>query len=104
LANALLPTISSHDVTRDDLKALADGIISLGLTGEDVQYSEAEQATMALASILSTAKFFGNLNYDQMTAMTKAMNGLYGAFASDESYRQEPFVRALREFRRTVPQ
>jgi hypothetical protein len=104
LANALLPTITSHDFTRDDLKALADGIISLGLTGGDGQYSEAEQATMALASILSTAKFFGNLNYDQMTAMTSAMNGLYGAFASDESYRQEPFVRALREFRRTVPQ
>jgi Cytochrome c554 and c-prime len=104
LANALSRSISSHDFTRDDLKALADGIISLGLTGDDVQYSEAEQATMALASILSTAKYFGNLNYDQMTEMTKAMNGLYGAFASDESYRQEPFVRALREFRRTVPQ
>jgi hypothetical protein len=104
LANALSRTVSGHDFTRGDLKALADGIIALGLTGDNVQYSEAEQATMALASILSAAKFFGNLNDDQINAMTKAMNGLYGAFASDESYRQEPFVRALREFRRTVPQ
>jgi hypothetical protein len=104
LATALSPTVSSHDYTRDDLKALADGIIALGLTGGDVQYSEAEQATMALASILSTAKFFGNLNYDQLTAVTKTMNGLYGAFASDQSYRQEPFIKALKEFRRTMPQ
>ena len=59
---------------------------------------------MALASILSTAKFFGNLNYDQLTAVTKTMNGLYGAFASDQSYRQEPFIKALKEFRRTMPQ
>jgi hypothetical protein len=35
--------------------------------------------------------------------MTKAMNGLYGSFAADETYRYEPFVKALREFQRTVP-
>jgi Cytochrome c554 and c-prime len=104
LATALAPTIPSHDFAGDDLKALADGIIALELTGDDAQYSGAEQATMALASILSTAKFFGNLNYDQMAAMGKTMSGLYGAFASGESYRHEPFVRALREFRRTMPQ
>ena len=103
LATALSPTISRHDFAGEDLKALADGIIALELTGDDAQYSEAEQATMALASILSTAKFFGNLNYDQMAAMSKTMSGLYGAFASGESYRHEPFVRALREFRRTMP-
>jgi hypothetical protein len=103
LATALSPIVSSHDFAGDDLKALADGIITLELTGDDAQYSEAEQATMALASILSTAKFFGNLNYDQMAAMSKTMSGLYGAFASGESYRHEPFVRALREFRRTMP-
>jgi hypothetical protein len=104
LAIALLPTISSHDFTPDDLKGLAGRIIALGLTGDEMQYSEAEQTTMALASILSTAKFFGNLNYNQIAAMSKAISGLYGAFASGESYRQEPFVRALREFRRTMPQ
>ena len=59
---------------------------------------------MALASILSTAKFLGNLNYDQVATMGKTMSGLYSAFASGESYRHEPFVRALREFRRTMPQ
>ena len=103
LASALSPILSSHDFTRDDMKALADGIIALGLTGEGVRYSEAEQATMALASIFSAVKSSGNLSEDQITAMTKAMNGLYGSFASDETYRHEPFVKALKEFRRTAP-
>jgi hypothetical protein len=103
LANALLSTLSSHDFTRDDMNALADGIIALGLTGEGMHYSEAEQATMALASILSAVKSSGDLSDDQLTAMTKAMNGLYGSFAADETYRHDPFVKALREFRRTVP-
>jgi hypothetical protein len=103
LASALSPTLSSHDFTRDDMKALADGIIALGLTGEGVRYSEAEQATMGLASIFSAVKSSGNLSEDQITAMTKAMNGLYGSFASDETYRHEPFVKALKEFRTTAP-
>lgn len=103
LANALLPTLSSHDFTRDDMKALANGIIALGLTGEGVRYSEAEQATMGLAAIFSAVKSSGNLSEDQLTAITRAMNGLYGSFASDETYRHEPFVKALGEFRRTVP-
>jgi len=35
--------------------------------------------------------------------MTRAMNGLYGSFAADETYRYAPFVSALKEFQRTVP-
>jgi hypothetical protein len=31
------------------------------------------------------------------------MNRLYGSFAADETYRHEPFVKALREFQKTVP-
>jgi hypothetical protein len=103
LASALSPILSSHDFTRDDMKAFADGIVALGLTGEPVRYSEAEQAAMGLASIFSTVKSSGNLSQDQITAMTKAMNGLYGSFASDETYRHDPFVKALKEFRRTAP-
>jgi hypothetical protein len=103
LATALSPILSSHDFTREDMKAIADGIIALGLTGERVRYSEAEQAVMGLASISSAVKSSGNLSEDQITAMTKAMNGLYGSFASDETYRPEPFVKALKEFRRTAP-
>ncbi len=103
LASALSPILSSHNFTRDDMKAFADGIIALELTGEGVRYSAAEQGAMGLASIFSAVKSSGNLSEDQITAMTKAMNGLYGSFASDETYRHEPFVKALKEFRRTVP-
>jgi hypothetical protein len=103
LASALSPKLSSHDFTRDDMKAFADSIIALGLTGEDVRFSEAEQAAMGLASIFSAVKSSGNLSQDQITAMTNAMNGLYGSFASDETYRHDPFVKALKEFRTTAP-
>jgi hypothetical protein len=103
LANGLVPTLSSHSFTREDIRALADGVITLGLTGEGPRYSEAEQATMALASIASAEKSAGNLSDEQANAITNAMNRLYGSFAADETYRHEPFVKALREFQKTVP-
>ena len=103
LATTILPTLSGHEFARDDMTALSDSIIALGLTGEGVRYSQAEQATMALASIFNAIKSSGDLSENQMTTMKKAMDGLYSSFAADESYRREPFVKALREFRGTVP-
>jgi hypothetical protein len=103
LADGLLPTLASHDFSRDDAMPLTKNVISLGLAGDGTQYSVAEQATMALASIGSALKSSGGLTEGQTSAMTRAMNGLYGSFAADETYRYEPFVKALREFQRTVP-
>jgi hypothetical protein len=103
LANDLVPTLSDHSFTREDIRAIADGVIALGLTGEGTRYSEAEQATMALASIASAEKSAGSLSDQQANAITNAMNRLYGSFAADETYRHEPFVKALREFQKTVP-
>jgi hypothetical protein len=103
LANGLVPILASHNFSRDDAKALTKNVISLGLADDCTQYSVAEQATMALASIVSALKSSGSLTEGQTSAMTKAMNGLYGSFAADETYRYEPFVKALAEFQRTMP-
>jgi hypothetical protein len=99
----LLPILASHDFSRDDAKALTKNVISLGLAGDGTRYSVAEQATMALASIAAALKSSGQLSDGQSSAMTRAMNGLYGSFAADETYRYAPFVQALKEFQRTVP-
>lgn len=103
LANELVPILSSHSFNREDLRALAQGVVALGLAGEGARYSEAEQATMALASIASAEKSAGNLSDGQANAITSAVNRLYESFAADETYRPEPFVKALREFQKAVP-
>jgi Cytochrome c554 and c-prime len=103
LANRLLPVLASHDFSRGNASALTRDIIAAGLAGDGTRYSLAEQATMALASIASALKSSGQLSDGQASAMTKAMNGLYGSFVVDETYRYAPFVNALKEFQRTVP-
>ena len=103
LAHRLLPTLANHHFTRDDANALTKNVVSLALAGDGTQYSVAEQATMALGSIASALKSSGGLTEGQTSAIRGAMNGLYGSFAAGETYRHEPFVKALREFQRTVP-
>ncbi|MBV8457436.1 MAG: hypothetical protein JO122_12555 [Acetobacteraceae bacterium] len=103
LANGLVPTLTTHDFSRSDARALTRNVISLGLAGDGTQYSVAEQATMALASIASALKSSGGFTEGQIDAMTNAMNGIYSSFAAGETYRYQPFVNALREFQRTVP-
>jgi Cytochrome c554 and c-prime len=103
-ATELVTSISSHNFTRDDMKALAGGVVAIGLTGDDTDYSAAEQATMALGSIASAMKMSGALSHEQVTAMNDALEGLYKSIDDDATYRPEAFVTALKHFRKTIPQ
>jgi hypothetical protein len=96
-------SVSSHDFTRDDMKALAEGVVAIGLTGDDTDYSGAEQATMALGSIASAMRMSGYLTAEQTKAMNDALSGLYETIANDATYRSETFVRAMKDFQKTIP-
>lgn len=103
-ATELVSSLSSHNFTRDDMKALADGVAAIGLTGDDTDYSAAEQATMALGSIASAMKMSDTLSAEQITAMNDALQGLYKSIDDNATYRPEAFVTALKRFRKTIPQ
>jgi hypothetical protein len=97
-------SLSSRDFTRDDMKALAEGIVSIALSGDDNDYSGAEQATMALGSIASAMRMSGSLSAEQTKAMNDALSGLDKAIADDATYRPEAFVNAVKDFQKTIPQ
>jgi hypothetical protein len=99
-ANELIPVLAGHDFSRDDMHALADGLIASGISRDDLAYPDAEQATMALASIVSAMKQQGYASEPQAKAMNTALNGLYESLAKDDVYRPESFVVALRDFQK----
>jgi hypothetical protein len=96
--------LSSRDFSRDDMRALAEGAVATGLTGEDTDYSSAEQATMALGSIASAMKMAGYLTTDQIKMMNDALIGLNKSISDAEVYRPETFVTALKDFEKAMPQ
>jgi Cytochrome c554 and c-prime len=104
LAMELVQTLSSHDFTRDDMKALAEGVIAIGLTGDDTDYSGAEQATMALGSIVSAMKSSGYLNTEQIKSMNDALTALDKLIADNATYQPATFVKALKDFQKAIPQ
>jgi Cytochrome c554 and c-prime len=107
LANELQDSLSAHEFTRDDMKALAEGVIAVGLTGDDTDFPGAEQATMALGSIasaMSSPIMPDHLTPEQTKLMNNALGGLYKSISNAEDYRPEAFVKALKDFQRTIPQ
>jgi hypothetical protein len=103
VASELIPQLSSRDFTREDMRALAEGLIALGLTRDDVDYAGAEQTTMGLSSILAAMKLSGALSDPKGKAINDAMNGLYEAVANNETYRPDSFVEALKNFQKALP-
>jgi len=106
LAIELQNLLSNPQFSRDDMRALAEAVIALGLTGDDTDFPGAEQATMALgaiASAMSSPAVPGRLTAEQTKTMNDALRGLYKSISDAESYRPEAFVRALRDFQKTIP-
>jgi hypothetical protein len=103
-AMELVHSLSSHDFTRDDMNALAEGVVAIGVTGDDTNYSSAEQATMALGSIASAMRMSGYLSTEQTKVMNDALTGLDKSIADDTTYQPAIFVKALKNFQKAIPQ
>jgi Cytochrome c554 and c-prime len=102
IASELATLCAKHDFGREDMSALAAGVIAAGLDHDAADYPGAEQATMALSSIVSAMRLSGYASASQIKAMSAALNGLYGALAKDDTYRPETFLTALKDFQKTM--
>jgi hypothetical protein len=104
IANQLVAKFAGHGFGRDDVRALAAGVINDGLAKNDyIEYAAAEQATMALSAIITTMRNLGILTEPQFKVANAALNKLYDAVAKDEEYRAPTFAAALRDFNQALP-
>jgi hypothetical protein len=100
-ASQLLTMLDKHDFGQDDMRALADSVIAAGLSRDAADYPGAEQATMALASIVSALRVNGYGSEAQIKALNSSVNGLYETLAKDETYRPEAFLAALKDVQKS---
>jgi hypothetical protein len=103
IAQRLVQRFEQHKFGKSDMRALLDGTVKFGLDNQYTDYSGAEQATMALSTIVSAMADTGGLNKDQQTALRSALDGCYKAVENDDNYDPKQFVAALREFSRRLP-
>jgi len=99
IADQLVPIFAAKKFAKEDMQALMQGVLAEGLQkGEFVDYAAAEQATMALQSIIAAMKQQKFIEQAQADSMSKALEKLLTATAKDEEYKPDVFRAALQEF------
>lgn len=100
---SLVDRFSQHNFGRADMQALLVGLVKEGMAGEYVDYAAAEQATMALSSVVSALHGSGAIDEPRHKAMLAALDKCYETVAKDEAYRPSEFLNALQAFQATLP-
>jgi hypothetical protein len=93
--DSLVNQLSFRAFSGEDLRAMVAGLVRDGLEGRYRDYAGAEQATMAIGSLLSFLGKRGELK--DFRAANAALDRMHAAVRDDEKFRPERFQAALAE-------
>ena len=91
---AMIPKITAHRFTGEDVRAILVGLVDDGLAGQYTDYQGAEQAAMAVQSV---ADFMGRHNLLRTPPLKAAMRRMLTAVGHDEKFQPAAFQQALRD-------
>jgi hypothetical protein len=97
---AVVKSLAGRSFRGEDLRAMVQGLVADGLDGQYRDYAGAEQATMAVGSLLAYLDKRGELR--DRRAANAALDRLHEAVKDDEKYRPARFQSALAELGRIV--
>jgi hypothetical protein len=103
VADRLVQRFARHAFGPEDMRALLASLVTDGRDGHFADYGGAEQATMALASLVQALRRSGGLTDAQGNDLRAAIDQCYAATAKDEAYDPAVFVRALDAVERALP-
>jgi hypothetical protein len=82
-----------------EIRAVLGQLIQSGLNNEFADYAAAEQAVMAIASLLSALDTRGAFNPKTQSAVNARLDALYACTDNDEKYRSNCFTDGLKQLR-----
>lgn len=97
LAQRVADRVEQHRFDAETLRGIGRGLVDAGLRGRYRDYAGAEQAAMAIGSVLEGLR--GRDALLDSAAANTALQALNAALADDEHFRPEVFARRLRELR-----
>lgn len=100
LLESITPRLAARSFGVEDLRAIASGLVEDGLAGQYRDYAGAEQATMAIGSVLAFLGRRGGLA--DFAAANAALDRLHATVRDDEKYRPERFREELASLGRIV--
>jgi hypothetical protein len=100
LADESAQRIASTGVTSENLRAMALALVDDGIAGAYADYAGAEQAAMALGSVVNTLHKLGQLK--SAASLNQGLAHLRAGLVQDEAYKPADFQNRLRTFRPLV--
>ncbi len=94
-ARAAVQALVSKEIGADDMRQAMQAIITKGSNGYFADYETAEQATMALGSIIEAMRVAGHIDSAGYEKLSKQMEAVYGVVANDEQYVPSQFIGAV---------
>ena len=98
--DATVEKLRTRDFNAADLRAMLEGLLDDGLAGQYTDYAGAEQATMAIGSVLNFLAKRGEM--PAVREANLALDRVHETVRDDEKYRPERFKAALADLRRSV--
>ncbi len=98
LTTPMTAKLSAMDFDSNELRALLSAVIERGLKGDYLDYAAAEQATMALSSVLDAMKMAKLVSEPQYKELARVLGQAYAAVEKDETYSPKQFMTALQAF------
>ena len=99
----LADLFDTHDFTRDDMKAMLNGLAAQLQAGDAADYSVAEQATMAFAALIDTLQTGRLIDSGQFAALKAALDQCYAATQKEDAYDPTKFAAAAQAMAKAVP-
>lgn len=96
LVQALLPRLAENAFTANEQTLLLQAISRRGQEAEFHDFADAEQAVMAVASIVAASRLEGSGD-TTVQAAVRALDSLYEATRTQDDYRPSAFQQALRQ-------
>ncbi len=98
-----LPVLNSAPYNNDTLQAILDSLVKDGEDGQYRDYVAAEQASMAVDSVILAFETNGAITIEQADRLRQKAEGLFDATANEENYNQRKFVNALQQLKSASP-
>jgi hypothetical protein len=98
--DAVVRQLASRPFRAEELRAMLAGLVEDGINGQYRDYSGAEQATMAIGSLINFLGKRGEVK--DVRAANTALDRLYETVKDDEKFRPERFRAALEELGKAV--
>ncbi|MEO1612955.1 MAG: multiheme c-type cytochrome [Pseudomonadota bacterium] len=94
-ARSAVQAIAGKTLTAADMRKAMETIVQRSSRGVYVDYESAEQATMALGSIIEAMRVAGFVDAAAYDALSSKMEPVYGSVANDEQYVPSRFFGAV---------